>query len=707
MRLNDYFASVNCSVEEFQFPRIIVARASGAHDLKIFYGNETHAETVLASDCIDGDERLPPPPLLFQRVKEKIRLANRLGKLACVFGWTDYLSLLSCQNRLVGFDELRSFLDCGDLKAVFVINDDPEMLSKAFNNPVYRQGRQLISIEEQSNDRPLFCPRIVILSSELASHPLIWPKPIYCSAFLKKLQCVEWGESDECRIQMDYSGATTIFGLNEAIVQVSSPESYFANCQSWPQSLDKSLIPWMYDEMRTCDAGITVEKFLSDRFTYDGDNVLSLWIKHWSQEETKCLYWITKQRATKNSYLEHVFLEASTSPESFVRGYVCAAVTLPPTEEKVIERKKGIHAMGEQAASCLIDFISLAREHDLHVNTVIPWLNCETQEERLELIRRARELDDFAFRKGLPKDIAERYADLDAYLSPWPSHVSGLADYFTQYRLAKVRDRVTPDFCIRAKSECASIIPIKSRNEILQGYQQDAETALIIVDALGAEYTPMLLTLAGRRGITVLSCEIGRSVLPSSTSFNMQSISFPPERMLPKIDEFDAMLHKGPLVYGILQGDRNQLYLVEALTILSGLVMNTVVNVLKRFKRVIVTGDHGASRLAVLAHRQTLASEITLPADILPDDWRYVHIPKDVVQPEAVCQNETMEYWVVKGYDHFHKKVKPYETHGGCTPEEQLVPVIVFDAGKRNPLLPQTKASQDVSELQENSDFDL
>ena len=215
----------------------------------------------------------------------------------------------------------------------------------------------------------------------------------------------------------------------------------------------------------------------------------------------------------------------------------------------------------------------------------------------------------------------------------------------------------------------------------------------------------MIITLAEQRNIPIKECQIGRSVLPTSTRFNMDSIPYPRERTLAKIDEFDEMLHRGPLVHSFLKGDDNPLYFVKALEILSNQVMDQISRCLLEYDRVILTGDHGASRLAVLAHRQNISAQIMLPDTVEIEDWRYIRIPDGMTPPEGVYPDEANQYWVAKGYRHFHKAGKPYETHGGCTLEEHIVPVIVFDR-EETAFAPPVPVNP-TNEITENDNFDL
>ena len=130
---------------------------------------------------------------------------------------------------------------------------------------------------------------------------------------------------------------------------------------------------------------------------------------------------------------------------------------------------------------------------------------------------------------------------------------------------------------------------------------------------------------------------------------------------------------------------------------------------LVHFERVLVTADHGSSRLAVLAWQseprlaQTLAYESG--GDI--SDWRY---SVRAVQRECPSElEETLDgkHWVVRGYNRLPKKGggQGFELHGGATLEERLVPLVVFS--RKGQYVPSTEAAGKRAQIIEKDDFDL
>ena len=138
-------------------------------------------------------------------------------------------------------------------------------------------------------------------------------------------------------------------------------------------------------------------------------------------------------------------------------------------------------------------------------------------------------------------------------------------------------------------------------------------------------------------------------------------------------------------------------------------VLKRVVDGLSKHAQVIVTSDHGTSKLAVTAHNSGLSE--TLPWSGDPDDWRFSVAPENSPVPDGMesCYSPSSgkTYWMVRGYNRLPKKgPKLYALHGGATLEERLVPIIVFTASKAGTSMPIQKKKAD-EQLIEKKDFDI
>jgi hypothetical protein len=115
------------------------------------------------------------------------------------------------------------------------------------------------------------------------------------------------------------------------------------------------------------------------------------------------------------------------------------------------------------------------------------------------------------------------------------------------------------------------------------------------------------------------------------------------------------------------------------------------VNGLTNYKRVVITADHGSSRLAVLAHQKKFDKKLSWRGE--PQDWRYTVAPPNVkcppeLEPFYNAENN-LTYWIVRGYNRLPKKYGKLSVHGGATLEERLVPIVVFSKTKTDSVLKQ------------------
>ena len=98
--------------------------------------------------------------------------------------------------------------------------------------------------------------------------------------------------------------------------------------------------------------------------------------------------------------------------------------------------------------------------------------------------------------------------------------------------------------------------------------------------------------------------------------------------------------------------------------------------------KVVLTSDHGATRLAVISNSETVWE--------LPEKGKHGgrccrKSEFDGVLPSCVTESDDEKWHVLAGYDRFKGGRKgDVEVHGGATLEEMVVPVIEFDLLDKN-----------------------
>lgn len=220
----------------------------------------------------------------------------------------------------------------------------------------------------------------------------------------------------------------------------------------------------------------------------------------------------------------------------------------------------------------------------------------------------------------------------------------------------------------------------------------NSSTVILWIDALGIEWLPLLQwSIAQHCDTTFKGIAVGQSNLPTETEFNTQwkLMGIPYE----KLDKLDKLAHKGvidePDYYSCIE---DQISFVSS-------IHKTVTKLMEKYHRVIVTGDHGTSRLAArFFHKRDgvdVAQDIKVYSHGRYCDWKQYAQPH-LSSVRVVKAPDGKQYSVFMNYDHFTKSGFAAgaddenaiygEIHGGATPEEMLVPILVLDSNKETPL---------------------
>lgn len=220
----------------------------------------------------------------------------------------------------------------------------------------------------------------------------------------------------------------------------------------------------------------------------------------------------------------------------------------------------------------------------------------------------------------------------------------------------------------------------------------DSDTVILWIDALGVEWLPLLnWSITEYCDGTISSISVGQAALPTETCFNdLWNSMDTPYR---KLDKLDKLAHKGvidePDYYACIE---------EQLSFVAG-VHKQINDLLKKHHRVIVTGDHGTSRLAARFFHVKDGFSAPKNATVC-SHGRYCKVAESVgytiTNTRMFKRADGMQYIVYTNYDHFKQSGFAAgedddnaiygEVHGGATPEEMLVPIIVINSNIDTPL---------------------
>lgn len=602
-------------------------------------------------------------------------------------GLDAYLAFLQNSERMDFFIGLKKLLDANNANARFLISDR-FMNRSVFRNPRYEEGLQIVNFEGETE-------------TDIALNIT--------------LVCKNWAGSKEnaemtsaaLKVMGDYiPSGTFVFSAEEAYLP--NADWGYVTILKEPLTALKKLYGIESTFSEACADALLKEcanaeqepmDLLVERF--GGTNNLSVEKAPLRLQELHndplwdCYVWMLKTKGRLDSYLCLVLAMVKNASE-FMKCYVTdTALTLigsAKAAEYASERAKVLTGKVDYEP-LIARFVATTEDDD----RALDYLNCGTDTEIKGLIRHAKKLEHTY---GLPELYDRISPVLNQYLSPYFDYgYSELTDYFHKLRCYRMSDSIDKSF---VKCAFGAVIPkiIKKRDDIIAGFD-DGNTALLVVDGMGAEYYPLLLNMAQLNGLKVESRQIVSVRLPSSTDYN--KIKWPSERKLQGVHRVDNISHEGYSAHEKCGFEEN---LAAIFISFRKDILPRIINGLGSYKRVIVTADHGASYLAVNAHQDNLDKTLSWSHGAVAD-WRYAILNHEITTPDGMVTvySSEMQQWfyVVKGYNRLPKNGgKLYALHGGATLEEILVPFVVFT----NDAVP-NNGKTDTGEFIEDDAFDI
>jgi len=656
-------------------PRIEICSSNSAAASLLSMHKETGCDVLSVSDCVSSDAvGLPMPKEVIDVMDSKIKAAN---KRAVVIGIDAYLSLLSMDNAKLLFSALRTRIDAGKLNVAYVMSyvHNPKSF---FTNPKYIESLDVVEINEGYDlYEP---PKVEIVSSK-------WVNPVNNLVSFKdlliKLESHFIPATELCVLCLTdlHSGKA---GLNDAItfytgIKETAERFYGITADLKPDTLDALL-------SKARERNSNPEAVVKGDFGKENIDNRSIILNRLRELPDDALWpayvWMLRKKVLPYTYLAKV-LSTEITHTNLLRKYIVdTAVSLLADDNAkwyADERAEVIKAIGNEKDTLITDFINQTQDDE----SAIIFLNCGTKAELREIVRRASKYDFIA---GLPDIFKRLCPSLADYLSTEFNYGDmEINTYFKEYRRFKVRDTVTKEFVKKAYDDYVLSDSFPARETILLPLSADVKTALLVVDGMGVEYLPFMLGMAKRLGMNIESYNVASAKLPSSTTpFNQ--IAWEVSSTLESVREIDNIAHNGESKHENCPHYRN---LAAVLHKLETEVFPRISAGFEHFSRVVVTADHGSSRLAVLARKSELS--VDLPWDEQRDgqplDWRYSYAPSDKQKPPEYIReyypDSDKTYWIVRGYNRLPKRGgKKNELHGGASLEERLVPIIVFTQAK-------------------------
>ena len=424
---------------------------------------------------------------------------------------------------------------------------------------------------------------------------------------------------------------------------------------------------------------------------------------NWSEQDnfSQWLLWLWCRVQKLNLYCVNC-AKKSTSPEDFAEKIfwsVFNCVDYKNFDEIYNERKEILSLMKISVPVNFWDRLSRSdKENALKILT-----DNSTQEKIL--IFQTLQRFKFSERDKVINVLKKIYPDLSDYLSTSLNLMTAeQEDYFSQYRFLKVTDNLTAEFAAKVQKVAAQkgkdIYLFKSRDQIVENEYSDS-AAIYFVDAMGAEYLNYFFANFSALDEKIsVRYQVGYCDLPSITKINKGFLQG--KNIAAEILEFDKIKHS------TLNYPEN---IVAELNFLS-MLKEKILTVLEKYRKIILTSDHGTSRLAIIARKNNFDKTFAADgrnifncgrfADALPDDENNFS--------SAIYDGGKI---IFADYSRFLQTGSPgNEIHGGATLEEWLVPVITIKKIGKTEKISKPKMPKKIPEkkkvgIEKNKDFDI
>ena len=281
--------------------------------------------------------------------------------------------------------------------------------------------------------------------------------------------------------------------------------------------------------------------------------------------------------------------------------------------------------------------------------------------------------------KKLAEAVRKFYPEYAAYITTnKPSHFKvenqWFVDYIKAYKRSKMEDKYldeVSDF-IKTKNNTAAnfykwYYEFEETREVLAEVNSNLlyrPDMVCWIDGLGAEFLSYILYLISQEnsGMKVVRSQITRSYLPSSTHHNRFEGDI--------VKKYGALDELGHDSHGYKRFDT----LKEELKVIKNIVQD-ILSISKKQKcTVAIVSDHGLSCLSRKAPSKKYDGKFE-------HEGRYIKTSDDALTDSdyLVHENEAegQKYKVALTHSSL-SKVPTHQVHGGCTPEEVLVPFILL-----------------------------
>jgi len=398
---------------------------------------------------------------------------------------------------------------------------------------------------------------------------------------------------------------------------------------------------------------------------FNAKNLLSRWNNF--SDFQKWAVWLWAKLEGRSGYLG-IVLDSNCTWQNFVENIINSIfkidIKMSQFKEYYYERKEYIYCLS-------VD--NLPRTfwnefENINVEDKIFYLTDCTLKERNEVFNILHSERINSKNKDAIKYV---YPYLYAYIDEYIFEDERFTEYFAKYKIQKVENLVDEKFIETVKKYAAFKgiwWELDSRNKIIDEIY-DSDSVIYWIDALGVEYLSLIkYILKSKYGSLFYNIRIGYANIPTTTECNNDFVksrnSATPFRELDR-SKHESIEYPTYISY--------EFELIEK-------ALKEATSLLTEYDRVIITSDHGASRLALLGKGVTVKAKETSRVE---RHGRYCIDDNVQYGSEFSGCIDHGQFHVFADYDRFSiSGGAKGEIHGGASLEEVLVPVI--ELSKKN-----------------------
>lgn len=429
-------------------------------------------------ECLSNDDTyLPMPDVIMKILDGKIQ---KTANLALVVGIDAYLALLDTDGVIAFMSELRQRLDANKLNASYLLS----VCNKPRFDPRYEEARRVIFIEgEKENFEPL----------NIHVYPDKWIKAGGICGYRKLLD-----QMNQYQPFGDYTLALPGLtgrqaGISNTVSFVVEPHDVALQYYGLAADLDDVTLEELLT--KSAENNQSADIYLETLFGIDNINprlALKRLIEVSNDNLWPAYIWMLRRRLVGDSYISKViFGEVSRDNLlwKYVVGSAVSVISDINAKKYATERAEALKALDADYESLIMEFI----EQTKGSGNALQFLNSGTYAEHTEIVRRAS-LEDLSYR--LPKEYYELLPALTDYLSfDFDFDDEATTAYFNEYRKLKITSNVTDSFVKRA-FDFAVPKNYPTRDSVISELRTQSDYALLVVDAMGVEYLPLLIALS-------------------------------------------------------------------------------------------------------------------------------------------------------------------------------------------------------------------